>query len=82
MEELCELHAAVGNVEECPHAWCAFWEAMVEPGCAIRRMAVDLTNVDLVYHVLDLRRALEQARSLEQADTARRAFGQVRPPGL
>jgi hypothetical protein len=85
MEELCELHAAVGNVEECPHGWCAFWErggAVVEPGCAIRRMGVDLKNVDLAYHLLDLRRALEQARSLEEAQAARGAFGQVRPPGL
>lgn len=85
MEELCELHAAVGNVEECPHGWCAFWErggAVVEPGCAIGRMGVDLTNVDLAYHLLDLRRALEQARSLEETEAARRAFGQVRPAGL
>jgi hypothetical protein len=85
MEELCELHAAVGNVEECPHGWCAFWEgggAVVEPGCAIKRIAIDLTNVDLAYHLLDLRHALEQARSLEEARASRQVFGQVRPPGL
>jgi hypothetical protein len=85
MEALCELHAAIGNVEECPHGWCPFWEAggaVVEPGCAIQRMGIDLRNVDLTYHLLDLRRALEQVRSVEEAEAARPAFGQIRPPGL
>jgi hypothetical protein len=85
MEELCELHAAVGNVEECPRGWCAFWEhggAVVQPGCAIKRLGIDLTNVDLAYHLLDLRRALEDARNAEEAQAARRTFAQVRPPGL
>jgi hypothetical protein len=85
MEELCELHAALGNIEECPHGWCAFWEhggAVVEPECAIKRMGIDLTNVDLAYHLLDLRRALEQVRSVEDASLAGRTFGQIRPPGL
>jgi hypothetical protein len=82
--ELCELHGAIGNVEECPRGWCAFWESdgAVEPGCAIARMGVDLKNVDLAYHLLDLRRALEDVRSAEEAQAAARAFGQVRPPGL
>jgi hypothetical protein len=85
MEELCELHAAVGTVEECPHAWCVFWEkggAVVEPGCAIKRIGIDLTNTDLVYYLIDLRRALERARSVEEAEAAQRAFGRIRPPGL
>ena len=93
--ELCELHAAIGNVRECPRGWCAFWErketgqglvsfrdAVVGPGCAIARMGVDLSNVDLAYHLLDLRHALEQVRSAEDAQAAGRTFGQVRPPGL
>ena len=81
----CSLSAAVGTIEECPHGWCAFWErggAVVEPGCAIERMGVDLTNPDLAYYLLDLRRALEAVRDEEQAAAAQRAFGQVRPPGL
>jgi hypothetical protein len=95
MDGLCDLHKAIGNVEECPHGWCAFWEregtghglvpsreAVVEPGCAIRRMGIDLSNVDLAYYLLDLRRALETAHSAEEAEAARHAFGQVRPPGL
>jgi hypothetical protein len=85
MEGLCDLHNAIGNVQECPRGWCAFWErggAVVEPGCAIRRMALDLSNVELAYYLLDLRRALEAVRSAEDARAAERAFGQVRPPGL
>ena len=50
--------------------------------CAIARMGVDLQNVDLAYHLLDLRRALEEVRSAEDAEAAARAFGQVMPPGL
>ena len=83
--ELCELHTVIGHVEECPRGWCAFWEnggAVVEPGCAIARMGVDLRNVDLAYYLLDLRRALEEVRSAEDAQAAGRTFGQVRPPGL
>jgi hypothetical protein len=85
MEALCELHAAIGNVEECRQGWCAFWErggAVVEPGCAIARLGFDLRNVDLAYHLLDLRHALEEVRSAEEARAAERGFGQVRPPGL
>jgi hypothetical protein len=85
MDGLCDLHNAIGNVEECPRGWCAFWEgggAVVEPGCAIRRMALDLNNVDLAYYLLDLRRALEAVRGAEDAQAAASAFGQVRPPGL
>jgi hypothetical protein len=83
--ELCELQGAIGNVGECPRGWCAFWErggAVVEPGCAIRRMGIDLDKVDLAYYLLDLRRALEEVRSAEEAQAAARTFGQVRAPGL
>ena len=85
MEKLCHLHRATGTVEECPHGWCAFWErggAVVEPGCALERMGVDLTNPDLAYYLLDLRRALETVRDREEAAEAERSFGQIRPPGL
>jgi hypothetical protein len=85
MANLCTLSVVAGDDEECPHGWCAFWEnggAVVEPGCAIARMGVELSNVDLAYYLLDLRRALEAARSAEDAEAARQSFGQVRPPGL
>ena len=83
MERLCNLSAAIGNVEECPRGWCAFWEkGGGEPGCAIERMGIDLANVDLAYYLLDLRRALDGARSEEAAATARRDLAQLLPPGL
>jgi hypothetical protein len=81
----CSLSAVIGNVEECPRGWCAFWEhggAVVESGCAIERMGIDLTNVDLAYYLLDLRRALDGARSEEAAEAARHDLAQLAPPEL
>jgi hypothetical protein len=85
MEKLCSLSRAIGNAEECPRGWCAFWQksgAAAEGGCAIERMGIDLTNVDLAYYLLDLRRTLDVARSEEAASAARRSLGELRPPGL
>lgn len=85
MEELCTLSGVIGNVEECPRGWCAFWEhggAVVKPGCVIRRLGIAPSDVDLAYHLLELRKALEAVRSAEEAERASEAFGQIRPPGL
>lgn len=85
MEKLCSLRAAIGNDEECPRGWCAFWEhggAVVEAGCAIERMGLDLENIDLAYYLNDLRRALDGARSEEAARTARRDLSQLAPPDI
>jgi hypothetical protein len=85
MEKLCSLRAAIGNDEECPRGWCAFWEhggAVAEPGCAIERMGVDLTNVDLAYYLNDLRRVLDDSRSEADAKAARRDLAQLAPPDL
>jgi hypothetical protein len=85
MEKLCDLSSVIGNVEECPRGWCAFWEhggAVVGSGCAIERMGIDLTNIDLAYYLLDLRRALDNARSEEAAAQARQELAQLVPPEL
>lgn len=85
MEKLCALSRAVGNDEECPRAWCAFWErgrAAIELGCAIERLGLDLGNPDLARHLLELRRALDDKRSAEEADRARGEIGEVVPPDL
>jgi hypothetical protein len=85
MQKLCSLSQAIGNVEECPRAWCAFWEhggAVVEPGCVIERLGLDLGNQDLAHYLLELRRALDSARSEEDADTARSQLEQLVPPDL
>ena len=84
-EKACALHAAVGNDAECSRAWCAFWEkggAVVEGGCEIERLGLDLSNVDLAHYLLDLRHTLEQARDEEEADHARRELTLVAQPDL
>jgi hypothetical protein len=84
-EKSCALHAAIGNEAECPRAWCAFWErggAVVEGGCEIERLGLDLSNVDLAHYLLDLRHTLEQARDEEAALQARRELTLLAPPDL
>ena len=81
----CALSQAIGNDEECPRAWCAFWEqggAVIEAGCAIERFGLDVGNRDLAYYLLDLRRALDAARNEEEADTARRQLARLVPADL
>ena len=85
MEKLCGLSRAIGNVEECPRAWCAFWEhggAVVDAGCAIERLGIDLSNVDIAHYLVDLRRALDGAHSEEEAEAARRQLELLVPPDL
>ena len=77
MEKLCTLSSVIGSDEECPRGWCSVWE---HGECAIERMGIDPTNVDLSYYLLDLRRALDGARREEAA--ARRDLAQLLPPGL
>jgi hypothetical protein len=43
-------------------------------------MGIDRTNIDLSYYLLDLRRALDRARSEEAARAARGDLAQL--PGL
>jgi hypothetical protein len=84
-ERRCALHAAIGNDAECSHAWCAFWEkggAVVEGGCEIERLGLDLSNVDLAHYLLDLRHTLEQARDEEAGERARRELTLLAPPDL
>ena len=85
METFCKLRAAIGNDEECPRGWCAFWEkgtAVAGAGCALERLGVDFGNRDLAYHLDDLRRALESARDEEASAAARRDLSQLVPPDL
>ena len=85
MEKLCALSRAIGNDEECPRAWCAFWEhgrAAIEPGCAIERLGLDLGNRGLAHHLLELRRALADERNAEEADRARQQLAKLVPPDL
>jgi hypothetical protein len=82
---LCALSVTLGRDEECPGAWCAFWESggAVVPGhCGLQRLSLDLENRELAQHLLDLRHALEQARSEQEADKAIAELRQLLPPDL
>ncbi|HEY7604773.1 MAG TPA: hypothetical protein VH760_10980 [Gaiellaceae bacterium] len=78
----CSLSVAVGNDEECPRGWCAFWEAggaVVGPGCAIQRLGVDLHDPELARYLLDLRRELESVRDAEAARAALERLSELAP---
>ena len=84
-QKLCSLSAVVGNDAECPHAWCAFWEkggAVVEPGCAIERLGIRIDDPQLAGYLLELRRALEDARDAEAAEAAGAHLAAVAPADL
>jgi hypothetical protein len=85
MERFCSLSVAAGEDAECPRGWCAFWEtggAVVEPGCAIERMGVNLREPQLARYLLDLRRELESARDAEAARAALERLAELAPPDL
>lgn len=68
---------AQGQVEPCPHELCAFWEpggAVVEGGCLIDRLGVDLRRADLAAYLLETRERLERVRDLAEADGVHREF--------
>jgi hypothetical protein len=74
----CSLREAVGQREVCPGGRCAFWEdggAVIEAGCEIERLAPPIArNRELARHLLELRLALEAARSESERSDARRRF--------
>ena len=85
MNRQCALIKAIGNDAECARGWCPFWEvggAVVQSGCQIERLGIDLGNRDLAYFLVDLRRALEGARDTEASARARRELALLVPPEL
>jgi hypothetical protein len=59
--------AAEGRAESCPREACAFWEpggAVVEGGCSIERLGVDVRRGDLAAYLLELRERLDLTRGL------------------
>jgi hypothetical protein len=74
----CTLRLAADNQsEQCPRDRCAFWEpggAVVEGACLIERLGVDLANPGLASYLLEVRKPVEQARSLAEAEEAHREF--------
>ena len=85
MEKFCALSQTIGNDEECPRAWCAFWEhgsAVIESGCAIERLGLDLGNRDLAHYLLDLRRASTTDGASRRLTSRARQLAQLAPPDL
>lgn len=73
----CTLRLATGVLEACPGAQCAFWEpggAVVEGGCLIERLGVDVRQADLAEYLVETRQRLEQARDMSEAEAAHREF--------
>jgi hypothetical protein len=67
--------AAEGRSEPCPRERCVFWEpggAVVDGGCVIDRLGVDVRRTDLAAYLLELRDRLEQSRDRSAAEAAHR----------
>ena len=72
----CTLRLAT-VIESCRSELCAFWEpggAVVEGGCLIERLGVDVRRADLAEYLLETRERLEQARDLAEAERAHLEF--------
>lgn len=84
-EVLCRIKLAADEVEACPQGACPFWEhggALVEPGCGLERLPLELDRPDLAEYLVELRRALETARDTREREVARQALGDLWPPEL
>ena len=62
----CALQDAAGRVEVCPGEGCPFWEeggAVLEGGCAIERLSLDLARrPELAQYLLRIRLEFDRAR--------------------
>ena len=83
--ELCHIKLTLGEVEACPEGACPFWEvggAVVESGCGLERLQLDLDRPDLAEYLVQLRRTLETARDARERKEARQALAGLVPPEL
>ena len=84
-ERLCRIKLAVDEVEACPQGACPFWEhggAVVESGCGLERLQLELDRPDLAEYLVGLRHLLETARDGREREAARQAFAGLVPPEL
>jgi hypothetical protein len=82
---LCGLHLAMGREQACPRGACPFWEdggAVVDAGCAVERLGIDLGRRDLAEYLLEIRTTLDEARSREERAAARASFAELVPSDL
>ena len=77
-DKTCTLRSAAHGVSEpCSHERCGFWEpggAVLEGGCFVERLGIDLHRQDLTTYLLDTLERLEQARNMAEAEQAHRQF--------
>jgi hypothetical protein len=77
-DKSCTLRRSAHGVSEpCSRERCGFWEpggAVLEGGCLIERLGIDLKRRDLATYLLDTLERLEQARNLAEAEAAHRQF--------
>jgi hypothetical protein len=77
-DKTCTLRrSAHGLSERCSRDHCSFWEpggAVLEGGCFVERLGIDLKRRDLATYLLDTLARLDQARNLAQAEKAHRQF--------
>lgn len=69
--------AAEGRVEQCPQEQCSLWEpggAVVQGGCLIDRLGVDLHRPGLAAYLLEVCERLDRSRDLNAAEAAHREF--------
>jgi hypothetical protein len=58
----CTLSALAATAEPCPGDTCAFWQNGgddLEAGCAVERLGLDRSGIDVVDFLLGVRRQLE-----------------------
>ena len=77
-DKTCMLRSSAHGVSErCSHDRCGFWErggAVLEGGCLIERLGIDLDRRDLATYLVDTLERLEQARNHAAAEQAHRQF--------
>jgi hypothetical protein len=74
----CILRLAADSTKEaCPRERCAFWEAggaVLDGGCVIERLGVDVRRPVLAVYLLETRERIERARDLAEAERAHAEF--------
>ena len=77
-DKTCTLRRSAHGVSEpCSHERCGFWEpggAVLEGGCFVERLGIDLHRQDLTTYLLDTLERLEQARNMAEAGQAHGQF--------
>ena len=79
------MKLTLGEVEACPQGACPFWEqggAVLDAGCGLERLHLELDRSDLAAYFDEVRTALETARDDAERQAARQAFAALAPPEL